>query len=231
MKKYPIKIVFIFALSLIASYSFAQIQSLHLLKYENSLNPIFSKKSKQIVISFDKNSLIDTPTKYYCSFKIDISDRKAELTGATNDISIGGAMTAMNNYGVLGGLLASGLSSSKSYSFRNTNGYVVLDRPKFDSLLKYAKSIVEIMDSKKGVQNYGQTYYFKVDKLELSLEVLKSTSLNADSEGGSNVSTYSVDKSIFLKIDESVFVFTDKEFKSLLNDSLLSVEYLWNNYN
>ena len=225
------KIIFIFLSSLYSIVSFAQIQSLHLMSYENSINPIFSKKSKQISISFDKNSLIEQPEKFNCVFKIDISDKKAELTGVANDFNVGGAVTAINNYGVIGGLLSSGLSSSKMYSFRNTNGVVLFDRIKFDSLVKFSKMIVNIMDSKKGVQNYGQSFYFKIDNLEITLEIPKTRSENMITDVNSNVTSFTVTKSVLLKIDESVFIFTGEEFSALYNNYLLDVEGLWNNYN
>ncbi len=225
------KIIFISTLLIYSITSNSQIQSLHLMSYENSINPIFSKKSKQISISFDKNSLIEQPEKFNCVFKIDISDRKAELTGVSNDFNVGGAVTAINNYGVIGGLLSSGLSSSKMYSFRNTNGVALFDRPKFDSLVKFSKMIVNIMDSKKGVQNYGQSFYFKIDNLEITLEIPKTRSENMITDVNSNVTSFTVTKSILLKIDESVFILTGDEFTSLYNNYLLDVEGLWNNYN
>jgi hypothetical protein len=221
----------IFILMLISTSSFSQIMSTHLLSYSKSINPIFSKKSKQISISFDKNSLIEQPEKYSCVFKIDISDRKSELTGVANDFNIGGAVSAINNYGLIGGLLSSGLSSSKMYAFRNTNGYVLFDRLKFDSLIKFSKMIVNVMSAKKGIQNYSQSFYFKVDNLEMTLEIPKTINENIITDESTNVSTIVVDKTIFLKIDESVFILTGDEFLSLFNNFLLDVEGFWNNYN
>jgi hypothetical protein len=200
------------------------------MSYENSINPIFSKKSKQISISFDKNSLIEQPEKFNCVFKIDISDRKSELAGVSNDFNFGGAVSSINNYGVIGGLLSTGLSSSKMYSFRNTNGIVLFDRAKFDSLVKFSKIIVDIMDSKKGAQNFGQSFYFKIDNLDITLEIPKTRSENMISDINSNVTSYTVTKSIFFKIDESVFVLTGEEFTDLYNNYLLNIEGLWNNY-
>ena len=74
----------------------AQIMSLHLLKYEKSMNPLFSKKSKSILVTFDKNSLIDSPQVFNYLFKVDIYDRKSELTGVDNDFNVSGALTAIN---------------------------------------------------------------------------------------------------------------------------------------
>lgn len=225
------KIILLFVLTIQISNVFGQIQSLHLMNYEKSINPIFSKKSKQISISFDKNSLIEQPEKYKCVFKIDISDRKSELTGVANDFNIGGAVSAINNYGVIGGLLSSTISSSKLYSYRNTNGFVLFDRLKFDSLIKYSKMIVNVMSSKKGIQSYSQSFYFKVDDLEITLEIPKTISENVITDANTNVSSIVVDKTIIFKIDESVFILTGDEFLSLYNNFLLDVEGFWNNYN
>ena len=79
--------------------SYSQIMSLHLLRYEKSINPLFSKKSKTILITFDKNTLIDSPKIFNYLFKVDISDRKSELTGVVNDLNISGAVNAVNRYG------------------------------------------------------------------------------------------------------------------------------------
>ncbi len=224
------RIYLLFLLLFPSLIGLGQIQSLHLMNYENSINPIFSKKSKQISITFDKNSLIENPDKYNCIFKIDISDRKTELSGVANDFNIGGTVSAINNYGIIGGLLSSSLSTSKLYSYRNTNGYVLFDRQKFDSLIKFSKIIINVMDSKKGIQNYAQSYYFKIDNLELTLEIPKTNSENVITDVNSNVTNITISKSIVLKIDESVFILTGEEFKTLHNNFLLDVEGLWNNY-
>ena len=80
------------------------------------MNPLFSKKSKSILVTFDKNSLIDSPQIYNYLFKVDISDRKSELTGVVNDLNVSGAVNAINRYGVLGGVLASSFNTSKQFS-------------------------------------------------------------------------------------------------------------------
>lgn len=226
-----LKFFFTFFLLFFYIFGYSQIQSLHLMNYENSINPIFSKKSKQISISFDKNSLIEQPEKYYCVFKIDISDRKAELTGVANDFNVGVAVTAINNYGVLGGLLSSGLSSSKMYSFRNTNGVVLFDKLKFDSLLKFSKLIIDIMNSKKEIQNFGKSFYFKIDNLEITLQIPKTRREDMITTVDSKIISFTVTKTIYLKIDESIFILTGDEFSTLYNNFLLDVEGLWNNYN
>ena len=224
MKKNLIIFVIITFFNTIAN---AQIMSLHLLKYEKSINPLFSKKSKSILVTFDKNSLIDSPQIYNYLFKIDISDRKSELTGVVNDLNISGAVTAINRYGILGGVLASSFNTSKQFSYRNTNGYVVLDRLSFDSLINFSDKIINIINNIKPPQNFSKSYFYKVDKLELSLEIEQSIETVTYANG--ETSKYKIGKTIFLKIDESIYVFSEDEFKELYNVTLLSTQSLWNN--
>lgn len=225
MKKNLIIMLIITLFNTIAN---SQIMSLHLLKSEKSMNPLFSKKSKQIIISFDKNSLIDSPETYNYLFKIDISDRKSELTGVDNDLNIGGALTAINRYGVLGGVLASSFNTSKHYSYRNTNGNVILDKLSFDSLINYSEKIINIMDVIKPPQNFSSSYFYKVDKLELSLEIEQNVQASYtyfDKESSKN----KLDKRIFLKIDESIFAYSEDEFREFYKLTLLKTKSLWNN--
>ena len=203
----------------------AQIMSLHLLKYEKSINPLFSKKSKTILVTFDKNSLIDSPQIYNYLFKVDISDRKSELTGVVNDLNISGAVTAINRYGILGGVLASSFNTSKQFSYRNTNGYVILDRQSFDSLINFSEKLIDIIDNFKLPINFNKSYFYKVDKLELSLEIQQNIETYTNTTGQS--SSYKLDKTFFLKIDESIYVFSVEEFKEFYNSSLLSTQSLW----
>lgn len=205
------------------SIVYSQIMSLHLLKYEKSMNPLFSKKSKSILVTFDKNSLIDSPAVYNYLFKVDISDRKSELTGVVNDLNVSGAVTAINRYGVL----ASSFNTSKQFSFRNTNGYVILDRPSFDSLINFSEKLINIIDNFKLPIDFSKSYFYNVDKLELSLEIQQNIETYTNTTGQS--SSYKLDKTFFLKIDESVYVFSVEEFKELYNMTLLSTQSLWNN--
>ena len=215
------KIFFLSLFLFLSLVGFNQIVSTHLLKYENSINPLFSKKSKQISITFDENNIIDSAFKFYV-FKIDISDRKAELNGISNDINIGAAVSGIQNYGIIGGLISTGLSSSKQFTIRNTNGFVVFDKNKFDSLFKVSKKLIEIMKSTKGLQNYAKTYFYQIDKLQISLEVdLADIEYNTEIRGN----TYSLKKTVLFKIDESIFLFTEEEFIKLYSDVLVNVNF------
>ena len=209
------------------SIVYSQIMSLHLLKYEKSMNPLFSKKSKSILVTFDKNSLIDSPAVYNYLFKVDISDRKSELTGVANDFNVSGALTAINRYGILGGVLASSFNTSKQFSYKNTNGYVILDRQSFDSLINFSEKLINIIDNFKLPIDFSKSYFYNVDKLELSLEIQQNIETYTNTTGQS--SSYKLDKTFFLKIDESVYVFSVEEFKELYNMTLLSTQSLWDN--
>ena len=218
----------LFTLLIIMSFNkttFSQIMSLHLLKYEKSINPLFSKKSKTILVTFDKNSLIDSPQVYNYLFKVDITDRKSELTGVANDFNISGAVTAINRYGILGGVLASSFNTSKQFSYRNTNGYVILDRQSFDSLINFSEKLIDIIDNFKLPINFNKSYFYKVDKLELSLEIQQNIETYTNTTGQS--SSYKLDKTFFLKIDESIYAFSVEEFKEFYNSSLLVTQSLW----
>ncbi len=211
--------------------SYSQVEVRHLLKYTHSINPLFSKKSKQINITFDKYSFIDSINSFRKIIKIDIADRKSDLTGSANDFNISGALASINNLGFLGSVVAGGINSSKFYTFRNTNGNVIFERNKFDSLLLYSKKIIELIDRKLPTEQLSLTYFFKVDNLELSLEIeqelegINVKDVNGNSMNPRVLTTQS--KRVFLKIDESIYVLTDEEFKSLYNDTLLSIVSLW----
>lgn len=224
MKKILLLLISITAFN---SIVYSQIMSLHLLKYEKSMNPLFSKKSKTILVTFDKNSLIDSPQIFNYLFKVDISDRKSELTGVTNDLNISGAVTAINRYGILGGVLASSFNTSKQFSYRNTNGFVILNRQSFDSLINISENLLNIIANFKLPLDFSKSYFYKVDKLELSLEIQQSVETYSNSNG--NSSSYKIEKTFFLKIDESVYVFSVDEFKELYNLCLLTTQTLWNN--
>lgn len=209
--------------------SYSQFETTHLLKYEKTINPLFSKKLNQIIVNFEKSNLIDSPQNSFKYIKIDISDRKSELNGVVNDFNLGGAVTAVNNYGIIGGLLASSFSSSKYYSFKNTNGFIVLNKIQFDTLLKYSAKISQIIKSLKSTNlNNEKTYYFQLDKILLTLEV----GLNKDNytnSFGSAVENITQKFNIIFKIDESVFVFTDNEFDEFLLNSLIPIASIWGN--
>jgi hypothetical protein len=218
---------FIFFLMLISTTSFSQIMSTHLLSYSNSINPIFSKKSKSINLSFDKIKLLDTVSEEKYILKIDISDRKSELSGISNDFNLAGGIAALNNYGLLGGALALGLNSSKQFSIKNTNGSVALNHTKFDSLFKFSNRIVKLIDSGLSLDPISISYYFKVDNIEMSLEVEQTISSTQKMDVNGNKFVAISDKKVFLKIDESVFIMSDSEFKKFTNETLGSINKLW----
>lgn len=225
MKKGIIFLIFVFKFN----FSFSQIETTHLLKYEKTINPLFSKKLNQIVVSFEKSNLIDSPQNSFKYLKVDISDRKSELNGVVNDFNLGGAVSAVNNYGIIGGLLASSFSSSKYYSFRNTNGFIVLNKKQFDTLLNYCGKISQLIKLIKNSNlNNEKTYYFQIDKIILTLEVILNRD-NYTNSMGNAMENVSQKFNIIFKIDESVFVFTDNEFDDFLLTSLIPISSIWGN--
>jgi hypothetical protein len=204
MKKSAIFLVVCF----ICQYSYSQIETTHLLKYEKTINPLFSKKSNQIIVNFDKSNLIDTPSNYFNYLKIDISERKAELNGVVNDFNLGGTISSFNNYGIIGGLLASSFNTSKVYSLKNTNGFVIFNKQKFDSLLNCCGKISQIIKSIRNKSlNNEKSYYFQVDKIFITLEIslVKTNYANASEL---KVQDYEQSRNIIFKIDDSIFIFT-----------------------
>ena len=114
MKKVIILLIFILKFN----FSFSQIETTHLIKYEKIINPLFSKKLNQILVNFDKVNQIDSPNNSFNYLKIDISERKSELNGVVNDFSLGSAISSFNNYGLVGGLLASSFNTSSDYRIK-----------------------------------------------------------------------------------------------------------------
>lgn len=206
---------------------FSQTKTMHLVKYENNINPIFSKVLKHLSISLDKISLIDS-LQYQTILKIDLSDRKSELNGISNEISIGNHLNAFRNYGLVGGLVSSSLSTSKLYSFKNTIGSVLLTKVQFDSLYRFSEKIMSLLDEKDEKIKFDMTYYFNVDKIEMTLEVLKKK--NSDNENvGSKQTYYVIDRNIFLRIDDAIFGFNDSDFKNFYNNTLSYINSMWDN--
>jgi hypothetical protein len=178
-------------------------------------------------LSFDKIKLLDTVSEEKYILKIDISDRKSELSGISNDFNLAGGLSALNNYGLLGGALALGLNSSKQFSIKNTNGAVALNRTKFDSLFKFSNRIVKLIDSGLSLDPISITYYFKVDNIEMSLEVDQTISSSQKMDVNGNRFVAISDKKVFLKIDESVFIMSDSEFMKFAKETLVSINELW----
>jgi hypothetical protein len=216
-----------FVFLLISFFSYSQIETTHLIKYEKIINPLFSKKLNQIVVNFDKINQIDSPNNSFNYLKIDISERKSELNGTINDFSLGSAISSFNNYGLIGGLLASSFNTSKVYSYKNTNGFVIFNKIKFDTLLNICGKISQINKSiKNKTLNNEKSYFFQVDKITITLEI---TLVKTNYTNESRTSEFEQSRNIIFKIDDSVFIFTDSEFEEFLLESLLPVGSIWDN--
>jgi hypothetical protein len=181
----------------------------------------------QIVVNFDKINQIDSPNNSFNYLKVDISERKSELNGVVNDFSLGGAISSFNNYGLVGGLLASSFNTSKVYSYKNTNGFVIFNKIKFDTLLNICGKISQINKSiKDKTLNNEKSYFFQVDKINITLEI---TLVKTNYTNESRISEFEQSRNVIFKIDDSVFIFTDSEFEEFLLESLLPVGSIWDN--
>ncbi len=211
-----------FIFTLLPFFAFSQIKSEHILSYSKLINPAFSKNASQINASFDKNSIIgnESDAKYFVKFEI--SEKKAELSGSSANFNIGSAVAGFNSFNLLGSLLSSSAGFSNVYAFKNFIGNVFLNKDNFDTLFNYSTFIRNQIekDNIKGANPI--TYYFKIDKIELSLDVYSGKDLNVFD----NVYSYS-QRNIILKIDDAIFAFTDREFIKFHNDFLVKVKSLW----
>lgn len=215
------KFIILFSLVLTVESVYSQIEVTHLIKFEKTINPIFSKKLNQIIINFERSNVIDSPHKSLKYLKIEISDRKSELNGSVNDFNLGGTIASINNYGIVGGLLSSSFSNSKYFSYRNTNGSVVLNKKQFDTLFNYLVKINQIINNLRNINlNNEKTYLFQVDKINLNLEI-KSL------RPGELMETNNIDNKIIFKIDESIFIFTESEFDELLKNTFQFISNSW----
>lgn len=207
--------------------TYSQTKSVHLVKYEDNINPIFSKVSKKINISLDKLSVIDSPQSIIL-LKIDINDRKSELVGSGNNFGIGGGYASMNNDGILVNALASSLSSSKQYSFRNTIGSKILNRKQFDTLFNYCDKIIELMKESKESAVFDINYFFNLENLEINLESNRKISVESDANLNRRDKVI-IERNVYLKIDDSIFGFKEDDFKTLYNNVLINIKNNWDN--
>lgn len=208
-------------------FTFGQTKSVHLVKYEDNINPIFSKVSKRINISLDKLSYIDS-IKSIVLLKIDINDRKSELISSVSGIGVGGGYASFNGDGLLVNALASSLSSSKQFSFKNTVGSKILNRKQFDTLFNYFETIIKLMKDSKESEVYDISYYFNIENLEINLETNRKIIIESDANLNRNNKVL-VERNIYLKIDESIFGFKEDEFRKLYENVFINIKNNWDN--
>lgn len=225
MKKFTILFLFLFTVQSL----YSQIEITHLIKYEKTINPIFSKKLNQFSVNFERSNLIDSPYNFIKYLKIDISDRKSELNGSINDFNLGGTIASINNYGIIGGILSSSISNSKFFSYRNTSGSVVLNKKQFDTLFNYLIKIDQIVNNlKKTNLNNDKTFFFQVDKINLNLEV-KVSKDNYTNNRGELIESNKIENKIIFKIDESIFIFSENEFDEIFKNIFQFISNSWIN--
>jgi hypothetical protein len=220
----PLILIFLLSLSVFAN---SQIKSIHLVKHEASINPLFSKVSRKINFVLDKVSIIDSP-KSIIFFKIDIYDRKSELVGSAGSLGMGGNMIGYGGSGVIGGLLGSSFNSTKQYLYKNTTGTIILNKQQFDTLYTYFGKIKELIKSNSDEPKlYDISYNFNVDQLEINLEFVRKFNETGDSFNQDITNKVSIDKNVYLKIDESIFGFKESEFLKLTDELFPNIKNNW----
>ncbi len=217
-------ILLVFSFPLLAQ---SQTKSAHLVRYEASINPIFSKVLKKINFSLDKVSLIDS-TKSIIFLKIDIADRKSELVGSAGSVGLSGNMFGSGGAGIIGGLIGSSFNSSKQYLYRNTTGSIIINKPQFDTLFAYFSKISELIKSNSDEPKfYDISYNFAVDKLEINLEFTKKKYTENDSFSENRTNNTYIEKYVYFKIDDSIFGFKEDEFIKIFNEEIAKIKLTW----
>jgi hypothetical protein len=220
----PLILIFLLSLSLFAN---SQIKSIHLVKHEASINPLFSKVSRKINFVLDKVSIIDSP-KSIIFLKIDIYDRKSELVGSAGSVGLGGNMIGYGGSGIIGGLIGSSFNSTKQYLYKNTTGTILLNKQQFDTLYNYLGKIKELIKSNSDEPKlYDISYNFNVDLLEINLEFVRKFNEQDDSFSQNIINKVSVDKNVYLKIDESIFGFKESEYLKIFDDLFSTIKSTW----
>ena len=205
----------------------SQTKSAHLVRYEASINPIFSKVFKKINFSLDKVSLIDSPTSIIF-LKIDISDRKSELVGSAGSVGLGGNMFGYGNAGIIGGLIGSSFNSSKQYLYRNTTGTIILNKLQFDTLFNYFSKMSELIKSNSDEPKlYDISYNFAIENFEINLEFTKKNYTENDSFSDNRTNNTYIEKYVYFKIDDSIFGFKEDEFLKLFNEVVINIKGNW----
>lgn len=220
----PLCLIFLLSLPVFAN---SQIKSIHLVKYEASINPLFSKVSRKINFVLDKVSVIDS-SRSILFLKIDIYDRKSELVGSAGSVGMGGNLIGYGGSGIIGGLIGSSFNSTKQYLYKNTTGTIILNKQQFDSLYTYFGKMKELIKSNSDEPKlYDISYNFNVDLLEINLEFVRKFNEQDDSFSQNINNKFSVEKNVYLKIDESIFGFKESEYLKIFDDLFSTIKSTW----
>lgn len=196
----------------------AQFITEHLLDDTKTYSPLFGKDKGTLRVRLDMAyTHPNKDTIFACV--IDVSERKSKLEGIVNSSNISGAITGLNNYGLLGGIAALGFGKNKSYSITNTQGIAILDHLSLDSLVSNINTLKSYSKLEKGIP---RIILIKVGKVFIGLE-LKSVFIDTD------IGTI-LEKSYYLQIDDSTFKLTVAEFNDLSDILINSIKYTWDTY-
>lgn len=189
------QLIIVLLLPLFAS---SQTISEHLIEYNNSYSPLFGKERANLKVTFEMihNELKDT--SFYVL--VDIGQSKMKVDGVLYNGSIESAL---------------GLSSNVAMSYKNSEGYSLLDRKTLDSLITAFDKFLKIS---KGVKGFNQTVYNKTNKIVLSLELFAERTEPKWTK-----------KNFFILIDESSFKLSEDEFEQLA-DNLKAIKTTWDTF-
>lgn len=195
----------------------SQIVTEHLLEYNKSYNPLFSKEKGSMNLKLE---LIYSLGKKDSTmlFTMDISQRKIKLEGTTNSVNSATAISAMNRYGLIGAL-GLGLSSSKTYSFNDAKGICYLDFKSFDSLIV---SLSAIDDFFRYPSSPPKTLVFTTNKIVIGADM----SMSVASDG----KTISLEKAFYTQIDDSIYKLSESDYNEF-KETLLKIKKVWDGYN
>lgn len=194
-------------------FSNAQLIRENLYRETKSFSPLFGKEKGNVNISLDMTYKYPyADTAYTCT--IDISERKIKLEGVTNSMNVGGTVSAIYNYGLLGAVTGLGFGSNRSYSYNDSKGIAILDFNSIDTLLNQCKLILKLSTEKSGRE---KTILFKTNKV---LVYYDKQIVN-----GEFISNY------YLQIDDSAFKLNYDEFKEITEDILPSIYNIWDVFN
>ena len=165
-------------------FASSQIISEHLIEYNNNYSPLFGKERANLKVTFEMIHNEVKDTSFYVL--VDIGQSKMKVDGVLYNGSIESAL---------------GLSSNVSMSYKNSEGYTLLDRKSLDSLINTFDKFLKIS---KGGKGYNKTVYNKINKIAVSLELYAERT-----EPGWTK------KNFFIQIDESSFKLSEDEFEQL----------------
>lgn len=200
----------------------AQIITEHIVDDTKTFSPLFGKEKGSMRVTLDLTFIYPNKDSIMtCLF--DITDRKIKLEGVSNSTNITGVASAINNYGVFGGLASIGFGSNKAYSFNNTRGISLLNLNEFDTLLNNMSIMKKLAKETVGG---GKTIIFRAAKIYLVLEMKRVKEMDQTT----HIQKGRLEPQYYFQIDDSIFRLSESEFDDLYKNVLLEIKKLWANF-